>query len=86
MGYSDDALERPIVGITNTYSDFNLPRDGAAARCRGQARRHAGRRTADGISDDLAARVVRLAHQHVFAQSDGAGYRGMIRLAVDASC
>jgi len=23
MGYSDDALDRPIVGITNTYSDFN---------------------------------------------------------------
>jgi dihydroxy-acid dehydratase len=23
MGYSDDALERPIVGITNTASDFN---------------------------------------------------------------
>lgn len=23
MGYSDDALERAIVGITNTYSDFN---------------------------------------------------------------
>ena len=23
MGYSDDALARPIVGITNTYSDFN---------------------------------------------------------------
>ena len=23
MGYSDDALERPIVGVTNTYSDFN---------------------------------------------------------------
>jgi dihydroxy-acid dehydratase len=23
MGYSDDALMRPIVGITNTYSDFN---------------------------------------------------------------
>ena len=23
MGYSDDALTRPIVGITNTYSDFN---------------------------------------------------------------
>lgn len=22
-GYSDDALERPIVGITNTYSDYN---------------------------------------------------------------
>src|ERR1700712_5893679 len=23
MGYSDDALERPIVGITNTHSDYN---------------------------------------------------------------
>src|SRR5215472_6040709 len=23
MGYSDDALERPIVGITDTFSDFN---------------------------------------------------------------
>jgi dihydroxy-acid dehydratase len=23
MGYSDDALERPIIGITNTSSDFN---------------------------------------------------------------
>ena len=23
MGYSDDALDRPIIGITNTYSDFN---------------------------------------------------------------
>jgi dihydroxy-acid dehydratase len=23
MGYSDDALERPIIGITNTYSDYN---------------------------------------------------------------
>src|SRR5438045_5700151 len=23
MGYSNDALDRPIVGITNTYSDYN---------------------------------------------------------------
>src|ERR1700759_4164168 len=23
MGYSDDALERPIIGITNTFSDYN---------------------------------------------------------------
>ncbi len=23
MGYSDDALERPIVGVTDTYSDYN---------------------------------------------------------------
>ncbi len=23
MGYSDEALDRPIIGITNTYSGFN---------------------------------------------------------------
>src|SRR5690348_18378559 len=23
MGYSNDALDRPVVGITNTYSDYN---------------------------------------------------------------
>src|SRR5512143_1219291 len=23
MGYTDDALDRPIVGITNTFSDYN---------------------------------------------------------------
>ena len=23
MGYSDDALSRPIIGVTNTYSDYN---------------------------------------------------------------
>jgi dihydroxy-acid dehydratase len=23
MGFSDDALERPIIGVTNTFSDFN---------------------------------------------------------------
>src|ERR1700750_943965 len=23
LGYSDDSLDRPIVGITNTYSDYN---------------------------------------------------------------
>jgi dihydroxyacid dehydratase/phosphogluconate dehydratase len=23
MGYSDEALDRPVVGITNTYSDYN---------------------------------------------------------------
>src|SRR5260370_24718880 len=26
-GYSDDALDRPIVGITNTFTDYN-PRHG----------------------------------------------------------
>src|SRR5258708_2175182 len=23
MGFTDDALDRPIIGITNTHSDFN---------------------------------------------------------------
>jgi len=23
MGYTDDALDRPIIGITNTFSGFN---------------------------------------------------------------
>ena len=23
MGFSDDALERPIIGITDTFSDYN---------------------------------------------------------------
>ena len=23
MGYSDDALARPVIGIANTYSDYN---------------------------------------------------------------
>ncbi|NBO87477.1 MAG: hypothetical protein EBV00_04950, partial [Burkholderiaceae bacterium] len=23
MGFSDNALDRPIIGITNTFSDFN---------------------------------------------------------------
>src|SRR6202790_4758839 len=30
MGFSDDALDRPIVGITNTYSDYNPCRGSVA--------------------------------------------------------
>ena len=77
MGYSDDALERPIVGITNTYSEFNpchatVPQLIAAVK-RG---RDAGRRAADGVPDDLDPRVVRVPDQHVPAQPDGARHRG----------
>jgi dihydroxy-acid dehydratase len=45
MGYSDDALARPIIGITNTYSDYNP--------CHGKARSDAGRRSAGGVSHDF---------------------------------
>ena len=45
MGYSDDALNRPIVGITNTYSDYNPCHGNVPADHRGgEARRDAGRR------------------------------------------
>jgi dihydroxy-acid dehydratase len=39
-GYSDDALDRPIVGITNTFSDCPWQRTGSDRG--GEARRHAG--------------------------------------------
>ena len=55
MGYSDDALDRPIVGIANTYSDFNPCHGNVPQLDRGgEARRDAGRRLADGVPDDLA--------------------------------
>ena len=59
MGYTDDALERPIVGITNTYSGYNA--------CHGnvpdldgshQTRRDAGRRPAHRFPHHLGARVL----------------------------
>lgn len=34
MGFSDDALERPIIGITDTFSDYNP----ATAMCRSSSR------------------------------------------------
>ena len=43
-GFSDDALDRPIIGVTDTYSDSTLPRQRAAADRGGEARRDAGGR------------------------------------------
>ena len=53
-GYSDDALDRPIVGITNTFSDFN-PCHGNVPQLMEAVKRgvHAGRRAADGVSHHL---------------------------------
>ncbi len=53
-GYTDDALDRCIVGIANTSSAYNPchGNSGALDRRR-QARRVAGRRAADGIPDDF---------------------------------
>ena len=84
MGLSDDALARPIVGIANTFSDYNachgnVPQTGR----RDQARRDARRRPADGVPDDLDPRVVRLSDEHVPAQPDGDGHRGDAARAAD---
>ncbi len=57
MGYSDDALNRPIVGITNTYSDYNPCHGNVPADHRsGEARRDAVGRDADGVSDPSRSR------------------------------
>ena len=77
MGLSDDALARPIVGIANTFSDYNA--------CHGNVPKlvEAIKRgvmlaggAADGVPDDLDPRVVRASDQHVPAQPDGDGHRG----------
>ena len=66
MGFSDDALSRPIVGITDTGSDYNachanVPRLVEAVK-RGVML--AGR-AADGLPHHLPARVLLAPHQHV---------------------
>ena len=77
MGYSDDALNRPIVGITNTYSDYNPCHGNVPADHRGgEARRDADRRDADGVPDHLDRRKLCVSDLDVSAQSDGDGYRG----------
>ena len=77
MGFSDDALDRPIVGIANTYSDYNPCHGNVPAADRGgEARRHARRRAADGLPDDVDPRELRRADLDVPAQPDGDGDRG----------
>ena len=59
-GYSDDALDRPIVGITDTASDFN-PCHGNAPQLIDAVRRgdHARRGAADELPHYFDTRVVR---------------------------
>jgi dihydroxyacid dehydratase/phosphogluconate dehydratase len=67
MGYSDDALDRPIVGITNTYSDYN-PCHGNALQLVDAARRGvmlAG--AADGLSNHQHPRELRQSDLDVLA-------------------
>ena len=77
MGYSDDALNRPIVGITNTYSDYNpchgnVPQIIEAVK-RGVMLAGAMPMVFPTIS---IAESFRIPDLDVSAQPDGDGYRG----------
>ena len=77
MGYSDDALNRPIVGITNTYSDYN-PCHGNVPQIIEAVKRGVmlARRDADGVPDHLDRRKLCVSDLDVSAQPDGHGHRG----------
>src|SRR6185437_13542865 len=66
-GYTDDALDRPIVGVLSTASDFNP--------CH-RARRAARRRSAVRVSHHLVARGVLLPDLDAAAKPDVDGCRG----------
>jgi len=67
MGYSDDALNRPIVGITNTHSDYN-PCHGNVPQIIEAVKRGVmpGGRDADGVSDHLDRRKLCVSDLDVF--------------------
>ena len=68
---------RPIVGITNTYSDYN-PCHGNVPQIIEAVKRGVmlSRRDADGVSDHLDRGKLFVSDLDVSAQSDGDGYRG----------
>ena len=53
-GYTDAALDRPVIGITDTGSGYNPCHGNVPQLIEAvQARRHAGRRPAGDVPDDL---------------------------------
>ena len=76
-GYSDDALDRPIVGITDTYSDYN-PCHGNVPQLIEAVKR--GVMLAGGLPMVFPTISIHevFAHPdlHVPAQPDGDGHRG----------
>lgn len=73
-GYPDDALDRPIVGITDTGSGFN-PCHGNTPQLIEAVKR--GVMLAGGIPIEfptISIHEIRLAHQHVSAQPDVHGH------------
>src|SRR5271156_4409060 len=73
MGYSDDALDRPIVGITDTFSAYN-PCHGNVPDLIERVKR--GVMPAGGLSPDFNRRVLHLPPVDVSAQSHVHGHRG----------
>ena len=76
-GYTDAALDRPVIGIADTGSDYN-PCHGNAPQLIEAVKR--GVMLAGGLPmafpDDLDPRELRRADQHVPAQPDVDGHRG----------
>ena len=77
MGYSDDALNRPIVGITNTYSDYN-PCHGNVPQIIEAVKRGVMLTGAMPMVFPTISIAESFSHSDldVSAQSDGDGYRG----------
>ena len=77
MGYSDDALDRPIVGITNTFSDYN-PCHGNVPQLIEAVKR--GVMLAGGLPMEFPTISIHESFAHPTsmypAQPDGDGHRG----------
>ena len=77
MGFDDEDMRKPVIGICNTYSEAQQlqppsPRVGRG----GQARRLAGRRLSARVSDHLPGRDLPQPHLDALPQPGGYGHRG----------
>ena len=77
MGYSEEALSKPVVGIANTFSGYNACHANAPDLVEAVKRGVMLKRLPCGrLSDDFAARELRLSDLDVSAEPDGARHRG----------
>ncbi len=84
MGYSQAMLDRPVVGIVDTGSDFNNCHRTVPGTDRGgEARRAGGRRAAAGVPDGVAVRAVAVPDLDALPQPRRARHRGDADRAAD---